>query len=437
MRIGILGGGITGLALGCFIGKNAEILEKEKETGGLCRSLHEKGFTFDYGGSHIIFSKDKEALGFMLNVLGRNRNSRRRNARILFKGRQVKYPFENGLGELPVQDNFECLYGYIENLLKREKGKVPAPRNFKEWVYYTFGKGIAEKYLIPYNEKIWNAKATELGIEWIENRVPQPPVEDIIKSSLGIATEGYTHQLHFHYPKKGGIEALLSAMEKRVSGRVTKNFCVKSIRKDGNEWVVSNGKEERRFDGLISTIPLFDLVPALKGVPKEVTKAVRGLRYTSLITVMIGVRGTKLNDVSWLYLPENSTMANRVSFPSNYSAFVAPKGTSSVLAEITCSEKDNLWKRKDSEIAGEIIGDLHKLGLIDKRKVCYSRVMRTKYAYVVYDLEYEKKMRVIRRYFSKMGIELCGRFSEFKYMNMDACIRSARKTARRFGCGRQ
>ena len=198
MKIGILGGGLTGVTLGYFLNYDVEILEKNKETGGLCRSLQDEGFTFDYGGSHIIFSKDKEVLSFMLAVLGDNKVQRRRNAKILFKGNYVKYPFENGLNDLPKEDNFECLYYYIDNLIKREQDKSNSPKNFKEWIYYTFGKGIAEKYMIPYNEKIWNTKSEQMSLEWVENRVPQPPIEDVIKSSLGIATEGYTHQLHFY-----------------------------------------------------------------------------------------------------------------------------------------------------------------------------------------------------------------------------------------------
>ncbi|MCS7244416.1 MAG: NAD(P)-binding protein, partial [Candidatus Calescibacterium sp.] len=83
MKIAILGGGLTGLTLGYFLSLRKEklefeILEKESECGGLMRSLNEMEFTFDYGGSHIIFSKDKEVLEFMLNLLGDNKVKNRR-----------------------------------------------------------------------------------------------------------------------------------------------------------------------------------------------------------------------------------------------------------------------------------------------------------------------------------------------------------------------
>ena len=429
MRIGILGGGLTGVTLGYFLNSDIEILEKNTETGGLCRSLQDEGFTFDYGGSHIIFSKDKEVLGFMLAVLVDNKVQRRRNTKILFKGNYVKYPFENGLNDLPKEDNFECLYYYIDNLIKRERDKSNSPENFKEWIYYTFGKGIAEKYMIPYNEKIWNTKSEQMSLEWVENRVPQPPIRDVIKSSLGIETEGYTHQLHFYYPKKGGIQSLIKSIESGIKGRITTNFEVQSIRKEDDKWIVCSNNKEKEFDMVISTLHLSDFINVLKDVPENVVNAVNNLKYNSLITVMIGLDIPKLNDFSWLYIPDKDIKTHRVSFPSNYSDYVAPNGKSSVLAEITCSEDEEIWNRKDDNIANEVIDDLHRLKIIDKNTVCYSKVKRSKYAYVIYDLDYTKKMQVINRYFNEIGIELCGRFSEFKYLNMDACIRSAMNKA--------
>ncbi len=41
-------------------------------------------------------------------------------------------------------------------------------------------------------------------MNWVQDRVPQPPVEAVIKSALRTQTEGYTHQLHYYYPRQGG-----------------------------------------------------------------------------------------------------------------------------------------------------------------------------------------------------------------------------------------
>ena len=86
------------------------------------------------------------------------------------------------------------------------KRRTEKPKNLEEWCHKNFGRSISEKYLIPYNKKIWKFQLDKIGTEWVE-RIPKPPTKDVIKSSLGISTEGYKHQLYFYYPKKGGIES--------------------------------------------------------------------------------------------------------------------------------------------------------------------------------------------------------------------------------------
>lgn len=395
MKIGILGGGLAGLSLGYFLnqrGYDFTILEKSSETSGLLKSVQIDGFTFDVGGSHIIFSKDREILNFMVSLLRDNVVKNRRNTKILYKGHYVKYPFENGLADLPKQDNFECLYHFIQNLIAKEKGLLKPPRNMKEWFYYMFGRGIAEKYLIPYNEKIWKYPLEKMSTVWVE-RIPQPPVEDIIKSSLGIPTEGYAHQLYFYYPKVGGIQSLAKAFEEPIKDKVITNFEVKKIKKEDGKWIVSNGNKEFGFNKIISTIPLQELIKALEDVSMEVIEAVNNLKFNSLITVGIGVDKPKLNDFSWLYIPDKDVLTHRVSFPSNYSPYVAPQGKFSVLAEITYREGDEISKMKDKEIAERTVEDLDRLGIINKDDVILTTVYRFKYAYVIYDLEYKKTLK--------------------------------------------
>ena len=87
-----------------------------------------QGFTFDYGGSHVIFSKDKQILNFMLNIIGNNKVIKRRNSRALYKRCYIKYPFENDLSSLPKEENFECLFYFIQNLIDKEQGNVDRPR---------------------------------------------------------------------------------------------------------------------------------------------------------------------------------------------------------------------------------------------------------------------------------------------------------------------
>ena len=423
MNIGILGGGLTGLTIGYLLKKqniDFELLEKNNECGGLCRTIQEDGFTFDIAGGHIIFSRDKEILEFMLNSLDDNIVKIKRNTKILYKDYFVKYPFENGLSNLPKEENFECLNEFVKTLNQ----KYDTPKNFNEWIYQTFGKGIAEKYMIPYNEKIWNFKTENMATFWVDGRIPKPPSEDIIKSSLGIETEGYTHQSYFYYPKHGGIQALTNSIEEKIKDNITKEFAITSIKKEDDKWVVY-GNEKKVFDQIVSTIPVIDLVKLLDEVPEEIINAVNNLKYNSLITVMLGVNTDKLNDLHWLYIPDKNVLPHRLVFPKNNTQNTTPEGKSSVVAEITFNEGDNISRMTDEEIVKKVIDDLDRKKIIDKNLVCYQKIIRLKYAYVVYDLEYEKNIIKIHKFFEGLGIDLRGRFSEYKYLNMDACIKSA------------
>jgi len=69
---------------------------------------------------------------------------------------------------------------------------------------------------------------------------------------------------------------------------------------------------------------------------------------------------------------------------------------------------------------------LEKMKIIKKRDdVVYSSLMRQKYAYVIYDLDYLRNIATIKNTAAGRGIGLVGRFAEFEYLNMDGCIRNA------------
>jgi protoporphyrinogen oxidase len=305
-----------------------------------------------------------------------------------------------------------------------EKGDLPAPRTFRDWIYYTFGKGIAECYMVPYNEKIWKYPTHHMSLHWVDGRIPRPPVDDVIKSAIGISTEGYTHQSVFSYPLDGGIEALVKAIARPVEPFIKTGFRVSSLKKEDGRWLISDGAETIKADRIISTIPVQHLIAALDGVPKEVRRACDALTYNSLVCVNIGIRGA-VPEYSWLYIPDPALgKTNRVSFPSQYSRHVAPGGCSAILAEITFQPGDPVARMSDGELVSEVTGTLVEMGLITLDRIVFSSVMRQPFAYVVYDKQYQENIAVVRDYCRTLGIPLVGRFSQFEYLNMDGCIRS-------------
>jgi protoporphyrinogen oxidase len=426
LKIGILGGGLAGLTIAAHLEHDCEVIEKESRGGGHCQTVQECGFTYDAGGPHIIFSRNQEMVDYMVSLLSDNVHLARRNNKIFYRGRYVKYPFENGLFDLEPQDRFECLYHYIKN-------DYPPPRtNFKEWIYHHFGKGLAEKYLIPYNEKIWNVPAEELGLEWVDGRVPKPPIEDVIKAAVGVETEGYTHQLYFHYPAQGGIESLPLAMARRVAN-IVPDFTVQRIWKEAGGWCVSNGCTTRSYDALVCTIPIQELAAALEGTPSEILDAVNALRYNSLVTVSIGLSSARLPDYTAIYVPDPAVRFHRLSFPAVFSPHNAPAGQSLIQAEITTNPGDGTHEMTDQELLSDVIHDMEAMDLVRPSEICYSRVIRTQYGYVVQNDDCRRYLKQAKAYFEQIGIPLCGRVAEFEYINMDVCIDRARKLAARIG----
>ena len=424
MNIGILGGGLVGLVIGSQCRRHdCEVLEADEAVGGHCRSLVEGGYTFDLGGPHILFSRNKEVLSHMHEQLGDNLAQRRRHNKIWYEGRYVKYPFENGLYDLPPNDRFECLFHYLNN-------DYPVPTNFKEWLYHVFGKGIAEKYMIPYNQKIWNIGAEKMSFDWVDGRVPRPPAEDIIKSAVGVETEGYSHQLDFGYPKTGGIQALPLAYA-RGCKKIIVDFRVRKVWRQGDRWMVSDGQITKSFENLVSTIPIQDLLDALPEVPQPILQDAKSLRFNSLIVVMLGARSDTRPPFTALYVPDAAFPFHRLSFPTGFTDEGAPDGHMAVAAEITTNPGDGFHELGDGDVVERVVDGLTKLGLLDPPRISFSRVYRTKHAYVVRSFDYSEKLKSCLDYVRELGITSVGRNAEFEYINMDEAVRRGIEVARR------
>jgi protoporphyrinogen oxidase len=429
VRICIGGGGLAGLSLAYFLRglSNVVLVEANSRVGGLLRSEAVNNFIFDTGGAHIIFSRDRDVLNFIVETIG-GVVKHRRDARIFYNGRFIKYPFENGIYMLDPEERFEILLDFVNNLLRRERGELKKPENLEEWFYYVFGKAISRKYLIPYNLKIWKKSLKKISAEWVNDRVPNPPISDILKGAVGIPTEGYLHQLEFYYPEDGGIEVLAKSLLEKISGKVAvaAGMRVESIKIGRGEITVRTNSKSIKCDIFINTIPLPELIKAINNAPEHIIKLTKKLKYNSLIVVGAGLKNS-FKPYHWIYFPQRKVTFHRVAAISNLTS--KPGEHASIVFETSTPPNSKLWRLNNNEIIEKILGEAEKLELLKRENVEITKIWRWNYAYIIYNNEYSKVLSEILNYLSEISLHTTGRFGLWKYLNMDQVILESKKLA--------
>lgn len=433
MKIAILGAGVSGLSLARFLvegGLDADsvhLFEAAAAPGGLCASKNVDGFTYDVTGGHILYSKDKPAMAWMQAKAGGMDAfvQRDRHTRIRFGQRWVNYPFENGLGDLPPEANFDCLRGYVAAWHARQVSDSTAPKDFGAWVRWRFGDGIAQHFMDPYNAKVWKRDLDFLTSDWVAGRVPDAPIDDVLRSSVGIRTEGYTHQSIFYYPKDGGFQAITDGIAAPLMPRIRLSTPVREIVRKGEGWRVN----DEDFDVVVNTLSLTylpDLVPAM---PTEIADACRALEYNGIVCVLLALDRPAHPDLSWIYLPhEAQGPANRITYMSNYAPSLAPKGRTSLLCEVTTPGGAPF---PGAQLETDLIDGLARSGLIRRDEVLFHDRTNTQQAYVVFDHGYSARRKAVLDWIESAGLVTLGRFGRFEYDNSDQCVIKARELAPR------
>ncbi len=420
----IIGSGPAGLGCAYHLEDSDYILlEKEDKPGGLMRSKLIDGFTFDLAG-HIFFTKIPYIKAFLEELLKDNYHIQYRESFIYSKATFTRYPFQANTYGLPIEVVKQCLVGFFEARLKYNDKK---PTNFKEWIYHTFGNGIAEHFMIPYNNKVWAYPLEQIACDWLLERVPNPTMEEVVDGALRRHAKNLGPNSWFGYPLRGGCEALVKAMMTKI-----KQFKVKAEVTAidlKNKTVRINDSDEIGYDRLISTVPLPELVNMAQGTPEEVRQAARGLETTSVICANIGVKEPHCTEKHWVYYPEPEFLTQRIFVQGNASPYCCPPGCFSFTNEITYSKRKPIDRKS---IIERSIQDLIRCGFIQTpSQVIVTDIVDIPWGYVIYTHDRAERVKACRTFFTKYDIHLLGRYAEWEYYNMDHALMAGKRLADR------
>jgi protoporphyrinogen oxidase len=418
----IVGAGPTGLGAACRLqekGQDWHLLEASSIFGGLASSwVDPRGFTWDHGG-HVQFSHYETFDRHMDRALGADGwLTHQRESWVWIRDRFVPYPFQNNLHRLDPAERLRCVRGLWEAFQRHaapDGNRKPA--HFGEWIGATFGEGIAEVFMLPYNRKVWAYPPEELDYGWIGERVAVPDFGRILAAVCTQQDDvSWGPNAVFRFPRHGGTGAVWNAIGHSLDERrVSLQSEVASI--DVTERLVTTRSGDSwRYRYLMSTIPLNHLIRLAPAVVDP--RIAEQLRYSSTTVIGVGMSGSPPQDLQtkcWMYFPETNSPYYRVTVFSNYSPnnVAVPGRQWSLMAEVA---RPRGLSVDNAEIERETLRALQEDSLIPEPRAIVSITTRhIGQGYPTPFLGRDIVVDPILRAFERVGVFSRGRFGAWKY----------------------
>src|SRR4029078_702357 len=127
---------------------------------------------------------------------------------------------------------------------------------------------------------------------------------------------------------------------------------------------------------------------------ESVLKTARSLAFRDLITVNLQLRRKQVSNDTWLHVQDAHILVCRLDEPKNWSRAMVPDDDhTSLVLECFCTVGDAIWSLSADDVARRCVRDLTEvLAFIQADDVVGWNVVRTRFAYPVYDLEYAGKL---------------------------------------------
>lgn len=405
----IVGAGISGLTFANYCNGDYLIVEKENEPGGYCRTIRKGDFVWDYAGHFFHFKTEELKKRFIESLDESQYVFKEKKTYIYYKGKLIDYPFQMNIHQLEKDEFIDCLYDLFN---KEEKEDY---NSFLEMLYGKFGKSITEKFLKPYNEKLYACDLGKLDKDAMGRFFPYADKEAIIKNMKTSANASYNS--YFFYPKSGAEFIIDNLMSKVDSTKLLLNTSVRSIDPDNKTALLSNG-EEIHYEYLINSTP-FNVLLGLVGNDVLADK----LTYNKLLVFNLGFnRKSEYNQQHWIYYPDKAINFYRAGFYDN----IIGTDKLSMYIEIGYP-KDAVIDQEEIDRQLQLtLEGLKKTSVIDesfKLEEHVALLMDPAYVHINYETNEEVKQTMNDLHSN--NIYSIGRYGGWTYCSMEDCMLEA------------
>lgn len=311
----IVGAGVTGLATAAALGEAADylVLEADSSIGGYCKTVRRAGFTWDYSGHFFHFKHPEIEAWLRARMPDQEIRTVSKRSFISYAGRMIDFPFQKNIHQLPHREFLECLHDLFfartAGPSAPDSGATPAgSETFKAMLYERYGRGIAEKFLVPYNEKLYACDLSALDQHAMGRFFPHADLPDIIRNMRTPDNSSYNST--FTYPRGGAIEYVNALASAVPSERIALDEALLAI--DLATQVARTSKREIRFERLISSAP-FPLLARAADLDHDAA----AFTWNKVLVLNLGFDRKGARDVHWVYYPDRARSFYRIGYYDN------------------------------------------------------------------------------------------------------------------------
>ena len=426
-NIVILGSGMGGYGAAYrFHNENITpvMYDKNSYYGGHTASFPDSGYIFDQG-PHISFTKDTRIQDLFAESVGGKYESMGLNLNNYWRGHWPQHPVQLHLHGLPEDIVVKALSDFVEERSAPER----TIKTYADWLLSSFGRTFAELFPMQYTKKYHLTTADNMSTDWLGPRVYRPSLEEVLRGAISPTAPNVHYITNFRYPESGGFQSYLNKFV--PLGNLKLNHELVSIDARARELHFANGVVNK-YDALVSSIPLPDMIRMIKGAPKDVEEAASRLSCSTCVLVNVGVNREDLSKSQLTYIYDDDICFTRLSFPHMFSRNNVPTGTGSIQAEVYFSKKYKPLTSKPDDLIQPVVKDLRRMGLIrEDDKVLHTNARLLKYANIIFDLDRAPALKTVHGYLNDLGITYCGRYGDWGYMWTDESFKSGEQAAER------